>query len=420
MKKTSKVIATLAAAVLVLAFSSCTRKHSVSPTSPPPPVNDNTYTPAQADNLLTFDLYNWYKSDSDNVFFSPFSIITALAMAQEGAKGQTAYEMQKVLYLRANDTERRESFQQLIADINAPGKKFQLTTSNHLWVEQTFQLLQPYIDVCGQYYSASVTNLDFIGNPGGSAQTINDTVSNETNGKITDLIPPDAITAATRLILTNAIYFKADWLDQFAAEDTNLQDFHLNASQTVPVSMMHQNTWGKIEDYHGTAQVLDKPYVDREVSMFIFLPPQGGMAALEGQMTGDKLNGWFASRTAPTAGATIVALSLPKFTYKTSYQLVATLKQMGMNAAFDPSQADFSGMDGNRDLYITDVLHKAFVAVDEEGTEAAAATGVVIGVTSVPPPPVPFTVDRPFIFILYENSANAVLFMGKVNDPTQN
>jgi serpin B len=182
---------------------------------------------------------------------------------------------------------------------------------------------------------------------------------------------------------------------------------------------MHQNTLSKIEDYYGAAQVLEKPYVDNEVSMFIFLPPQGGMADLEEQMTGDKLNAWFVSRTAPTAGMTYVALSLPKFKYKTSYALVDTLKKMGMNAAFDPSLADFSGMDGNRDLFITNVLHKAFVAVDEKGTEAAAATGVIVGTTSMPPPPVPFAVDRPFIFILYENSSKAVLFMGKVNDPTQ-
>jgi serpin B len=227
----------------------------------------------------------------------------------------------------------------------------------------------------------------------------------------------------TRLILTNAIYFKADWMNQFKAESTNLQDFHLNASQAIPVSMMHQSLSGTaIEDYYGKAQVLEMPYVDREVSMFIFLPPQGGMADLEGQMNGDKLNAWFASRTPSAAGVTQVVLALPKFKYETSYSLVDTLRKMGMNTPFDKT-ADFSGIDGEKDLVISDVLHKAFVAVDETGTEAAAATAVIIKLKSnfsmMPPPTVPFIVDRPFLFILYENTAGAVLFMGKVNDPTK-
>ncbi len=420
MKATTRI---LMAAGLVFLLAGCNGKFSaVAPLANSPVAPAVVYSPSVADNHLTADVYNCNKSDVDNVFFSPFSIITALAMASEGAKGNTQLEMQKVLYLNSDDTIRRTGFQSLIAEINKPGKGYQLSTSNHLWLEQTFTPLSTFVNPVVQYYSAGVTSLDFINNPGGSAQTINDTVSNETAGKITNLLSPSDLPPTTKFVLTNAIYFKADWQRQFEASSSFPRAFFLNNGSTALPTMMNQTMPGAIEDYYGKAQVLELPYVNRDVSMFIFLPPTGQMAGLEADMTGPQLDGWFAARVAPSLGVTQVAVTLPKFKFSTHYDLGNILKSLGMVSAFSSTMADFSGIDGLKDLYISKVVHQAFVAVDEKGTEAAAATGVIgVGMVSYTPmpPTVPFTVDHPFFFALYENNARAVLFLGKVNDPTK-
>ena len=470
MGKTSRVFAVLMAAIsFIWAFSSCNRSYlvtratvealptatftpSTTPTASPMPNTPTktvtavpstatftftvtptvtlTLTPtvvvvtgcpaSKADNLCAGNLYNWYESQSGNIFFSPFSIITALAMVQEGANGPTATQMQTALNLSSNPAVRQPDFQQLIAEINSPGKHYTLSTANNVWVQQNFPVLASYLNTVETYYDAGVTSLDLVGNPNGSSQTIDAAVSMETQGYIPNLISPSFIQPNTRLILTNAIYFKATWASQFVTTGTYQQDFYTTASTSVPVSMMHQTLQASLSTFNGAASVLALPYQANEATMYIFLPPQGGMPQSESFMSGANINSWLSSLSGTGFGGQ-VELSLPKFKFSTNYDLTTPVSQL-MPLAFTPFSADLSGIDGHLDLYISEVVHQAYVDVDETGTTAAAATGVGVGTTSIAytPPPIVFTVDHPFIFMIVENTSNTVLFMGRVNDPTAN
>lgn len=422
MVKTSRAFVIFAAAVFILTLSSCTRKYAITPGSATPtPVTSNStiYTPVQADNLLSSNLYNFYQSQTGNIFFSPFSIITAMAMAQEGANGPTATQMQTVLNLNPDATTRLQGFQQLINEINSPSKPYTLATADNMWIQEGFNVLTSYISTLQTYYEAGVTNVDFVGNPTAALQTINGAVSQETYGFIPNLLAPSNIKPTTRVILTNAIYFEADWQYQFAPSSTNPATFNLSSTATESVSMMHEKLSAVIGNYNGAASVIALPYKDNGASMYIFLPPLGGMPALENALTGANINSWLAANSAAmtgTAGVTQVDLSLPKFTFKTNYDLTNTFIQLGMPLPFTIGQADFSGIDGFTDLYISAVVHQAYVDVNESGTTAAASTAVVVS-TSAYIPGTPFTVNSPFIFIIVDNATNTVLFMGRVNDP---
>jgi serpin B len=347
-------------------------------------------------------------------------------MTYEGAKGETAGQMAVLLHLQSDAATRQAGFASMMNAINAPGKSYTLSTSNNLWIQQGFPVLQSYTTVLTQYYLAAITLLDFINSPEASRQTINNAVAGQTNNKITNLIPPGDITSFTRLVLTNAVYMDATWADKFPAANTHTGSFYTTASSPVSVSIMSQTMPGNIENYYGAAQVMEMPYVNNELSMFVFLPPQGQMAALESVMTGDKLNDWFANRSSAAAVTGSVIVLLPKFTFTENYDLTSMLQNMGMVLAFN-SAADFSGIAPKSygPLYVSDVVHKAYVSVDENGTEAAAATAVIFTTTiecvTVPinQPPV-FNVDSPFIFVIRENTTNAILFMGRVMDPTSN
>ncbi len=401
----------------------------IGPVSTPIPSNAAVYTPPQATDMLGCGLYNFYQNQSGNIFFSPFSIITCLAMAQEGAVGNTQVQMQNVLNLNPNTTTRLTGFQSLINEINAPGKSYTLDTADNMWLQVGFPFQQAYINTVQTYYDAGVTNVDFVNNPTAALQTINGAVSQETAGFIPDLF--SSLPSNTKLVLTNAIYFKGDWQYQFPVTNTNQQIFNLTTSTTEPVSMMHITFNANVGSFNGAASVLAIPYTNGESSMYVFLPPEGGMPALEGAMTGNNINSWLAANSALMTSATAVSrvdLALPKFTFKTSYDLSNTLSSMGMSLAFTPPGpttmmgANFWNIDGTNNLYITDVVHQAYVDVSEKGTTAAAATGVVIGCNNcqavfIPPPPIPFVADHPFIFMIVDNASNTVLFMGRVNDP---
>lgn len=381
--------------------------------------------PVQGNNDFAFNTYAQLKSNQGNVFFSPFSLFAALSMTYEGAKNKTADEMQAVLYLQKDNNTRWQNFMAMFGEINSPNKHYTLSTADNLWLNNKFPLLPGFLNVTGTYYDATATALNFVGDPAGSIQTINNAVSGETQGKITNLLPAGSVNGMTALVLTNAIYFDATWASQFSANSTTPDAFTTDAGAVVQPETMHQLLMGKIEDYYGQAKVLELPYVSNELSMFIFLPPAGGMPGLEGVMTGENMNAWMAART--NTAQTQISLSLPKFKFSTNYDMSKTLIQLGMPTAFSQWGADFSGMSSavgpNLNLYISDVFHDAYVAVDEKGTEAAAATAVVIGVvincvTVPPPPPEYFTVDHPFMFLIQENATGTILFLGKVNDPT--
>jgi serpin B len=391
------------------------------------PLQARELTPGQSTINLGAGLYAALKSQPGNLIFSPFSVLTAGALAQEGASGPTGQEMREVLSLNPDAAARRRDFAKWIGVINSPGKSFSLSTANNLWVQKGFSILPNYLQIAHEGYGAAVSNVDFTGDRNGSARTINDAVSKETAGTIPNLVSPDGITDKTRLILTNAVYFKGDWETPFKKESTDREDFHLTPGKTEPVSMMNQKVTAPLGDFKGVARVLALPYKGGEVSMYIFLPELGKMAGLEKALTEENLRAFWEVNSPDRTGlkAQKVMLSLPKFSFTAKYDLTQTLDQMGMPLAFTKpvsetgTGADFSGIDGKRDLYITDVVHQAYVAVDELGTTAAAATAIQFGLEmAMQEPPIPaFTVDHPFVFVIVEKSTNTMLFMGRVNDP---
>jgi len=360
-----------------------------------------------ANNQFTFELYSEIK-DEGNVFFSPYSISTALAMTYEGARGQTAQEMQEVLHFPEDANIRRPAFAKIYNLINKPRTKYKLHTANALWAQKNYQFLNEYFGIIQQYYIGKVTNLDFVLETEKSRKTINDWVEEKTNNKIKDLIPQGALNQMTRLVLTNAIYFKGNWVQQFDKKDTIEEDFRISPGNTVKVPMMRLT--GEEFNYTETdeLQVLEMTYAGEELSMLVLLPKQdlesieldaGKLAELRSRLREQQVD-----------------VYMPRFTFETKYFLTNILKEMGMPTAFS-MDADLSGMDGTKNLFITDVIHQAFVDVNEEGTEAAAATGVIVGLSAVTPNI--FRADHPFIFIIQERQTGYILFFGKVVDPSK-
>ncbi len=377
-------------------------------------------TIVDANNQLALDLYLKYRSEEGNIFFSPYSISTALAMTYEGAKGQTAEEMQFVLHIPENANIRRANIEKIYNDINQDDKKYKLSTANALWAQEDFKFLDDYFSIVEEYYGGKVTNLNFDEKPEESRIIINNWVEDKTNNKIKDLIPVGIIKPRlTRLILTNAIYFKGNWVKQFNENDTKEQNFRLMPSNTnIKVPMIQRTDDESKFNYaeNSDVQLLELPYSSEDLSMLILLPKDDNLEDLEKSFTLKKLTQWRDSLSEQR-----VNVYIPKFKFETKYFMAETLKDMGMPIAFSDN-ADFSGMTGKKDLKIYNVIHQAFVEVNEEGTEAAAATAVIMGrITSVGPEPVipTFRADHPFIFIIQQKDSGNILFMGRVSDPTK-
>ena len=393
-------------------------------TEPTKPLDDNKITKEglsnviDANNKFALDLYSEYKSEEGNVFFSPYSISTALAMTHEGAKGQTAEEMQSVFYFPEDDSVRRSGFANLYNEINKGDKNFKLSTANALWAEQNFQFLEEYFNLINQYYDGKVTNLDFKQDSEGSRVIINNWVEDKTNNKIKDLIPSGLITPMTRLVLTNAIYFKGDWVKQFNEDETREQDFKVSSNNNVKVKMMQRTDDESIFGYaeNNQLQILELPYSGEELSMLLLLPKDDNLESFENSINSEKLSEWKSDLNEQR-----VDIFIPRFKFETKYLMADTLSQMGMPTAFS-NAADFSGMTGRRDLFISQVIHQAFVEVNEEGTEAAAATAVIMKEFSAGPggPKTPvFMADHPFIFIIQQKDSGNILFMGRVSNPVK-
>jgi len=373
-----------------------------------------------ANNKFAFDLYNQYKDDPEykgkNIFYSPYSISTALAMTYEGARGKTADEMQRVFYFQTDAKVRRPAFAKIYTDLNKEDKPYRLSTANALWAEKTYNFLDDYKNTILTYYGGKTTNLDFVNSPEPSRLTINNWVEDQTNDKIKDLIPAGAIDSLTRMVLTNAIYFKADWQLPFKKEATYDQNFTLSDNSKASVKMMHQTDYFNYAE-DSNVQILEMPYKGNDLSMLVLLPKSNNIQDAEESLSKlDEL------KNNLNENPVKVELSLPKFKFETEYMMADTLKKMGMPTAFDPKVADFSGMDGTKNLYISAVIHKAFVAVDENGTEAAAATAVIMSKTTgitISDPPKIFNADHPFIFVIQDKNSGEILFMGKVENPSQ-
>ena len=386
-------------------------------------IANNESSVITANNQFAFDLYARYKAKEGNIFFSPYSISSAIAMTYEGARGKTADEMQSVFHFPKDKSLRRESFSKINNQINKKGKKYELHTANALWAQKDYKFLDDYFKLVDQYYGGNVTNLNFVKETEKSRLTINSWVEEQTNNKIKNLIPQGILDEYTRLVLTNAIYFKGLWLEQFDKKDTKEEDFRLSPDNKIKVEMMRfpgQREFNYAETIN--LQILELPYEGRELSMLILLPKGDDLKSTEEFLNSGKL-----SELKRLFRNEEVLVYLPKFKFGTKYLMAEDLISMGMHTAFTPGidwggEADFSGMTGNKRLNISAVIHQAFVEVNEEGTEAAAATAVVMAASygvEEPKPIKTFKADHPFIFIIQENETGNILFVGRISDPTK-
>ena len=393
------------------------------PTAGTPETGDAAESVVAANNMFAFDVYKKITSENsedDNLFLSPFSISSALALTYEGAKGETADQIKSVFHFPENIETLRNGYQTVNSGINAGDPEYELEVANALWAEQTYPFLEDYITIANEYYSADTTNLDFINQPEESRLTINGWVEEKTNDRIKDLIPQGMIDSLTRLVITNAIYFKGTWVLQFDENKTSEADFITPSGDIVKVDMMQRTDEDVIYGYTETEelQMLRMPYdhqSGKELSMVVILPKANDLSSVEDALTADKFEELESSIESKQ-----VKVFFPKFKLETEYQLGDTLAAMGMPVAFTGA-ADFSGMDGTTNLFISDVVHKAFVEVNEEGTEAAAATAVVIKLTAVvEEDPVPvFMADHPFIFMIQDDETGNILFFGRISNPVE-
>ena len=380
---------------------------------PTPGLDAGARTLVEGNTAFALDLYQQLRQEEGNLFFSPYSISTALAMTYAGARGVTEAQMADALHLLLPQDALHPAFaklEALLRDIQASGD-VQLSVANALCPHIEYCFLDSFLDLVKVNYGVSLTAVDYR-DPEAARQQINAWVEQKTNDKIQNLIPLGTIKTLTRLVLTNAIFFKGNWASQFDKGRTRDADFALLSGKHVAVPMMAQKLecgYGETDDL----QILELPYVGDALSMIVLLPRTvDGVAALEARLTPDTLERW-----TKRLRETKVEVFLPRFKLSAAFRLDEVLKAMGMIDAFELFRADFSGLDGADMLFISAVLHKAFVDVNEEGTEAAAATAVVMEFKGPPPPAPVFRADHPFIFLIRENSTGSLLFLGRVLDP---
>jgi serpin B len=389
------------------------------------PFPDERPTPAQelltGLNAFNWNLYSELSADpGKNLFYSPYSIYEALAMVYTGARGQTAEQMDGVMLLQMSPETLGQTVSALHKTLHpsATGDNpFHLTVANALWGQKSVPFHKTFLDTLEQYYGAGLRLADFKNNAESERKTINDWVQKQTNDRIKDLLAPGDVDSGTRLVLTNAIYFKAAWAEPFQQGLTTKADFHLYNGKTVSVDMMRSVEKYRLYDA-GNFRAAVLPYAGGQMSMVLILPDPGKLEAVEQMLVGAGF-GNVVPAMALSGEFRKLDLQLPRFRMETNFSLAQTLKHMGMPAAFT-NAADFSGMTDTESLKIDGVIHKAFVAVDEKGTEAAAATGIAMRATSAPPPetPVPFICDRPFLLVIQHNHSNTILFTGRVSDPS--
>lgn len=356
--------------------------------------------------------------EGENTILSPFSIAAALTMAYAGARGNTAAQMRDALSLGLPDAEVHEARNELdlrIGNVPEPPpdddrEPLRINTANALWGQRGFGFEAAFLEILSSAYDTGVRLVDFVGDPAGATVEINDWVADETENRIVDLLPEGTVTTDTRVVLTNAIWFKANWLSRFDPTRTKPGTFRLLDGGEVTVPLMHGG--GRLQYAAGDAyEAARLPYAG-DASMLVIAPDEGRFAEILAS-----LDGAFLSEVLDRLSVHIVGLTMPSFEFDTQLSAVETLTQLGMVDAFAHPPADFTGISPDRDdLYIQDVVHKAFISVDEEGTEAAAATAVVINITSAPPAAT-LTLDRPFLFLIRHDSTGEILFAGMVTSP---
>lgn len=421
----NKMIPLCIVAIIVFGLVACTQPAAGSVLQSDKPRNTSLVT-SQADlrtlvdgnTDFAFALYQVLRDTSGNLFYSPHSISLALAMTYAGARGDTEGQMADTLHLILPQDRLHPVFNRLDLELASRGRGakgkddegFRLHIVNTIWGQKDYKFLSEFLDLLAENYGAGLRIIDFIKEPEQSRITINEWVGDQTEERIKDLIPQGAINELTRLVLTNAIYFNAAWQYPFNEGATSNGDFHLLNGDKITVPMMRQTESFGYAEGNGYRAV-ELPYDGRELSMVILLPEEGRFDSFEASLDSQQV-----ISIVQKIAYRQVALSMPKFEYDSSFGLKNALSNLGMGVAFT-SDADFSGMNGTRGLSIYDVLHKAFVSVDEAGTEAAAATAVIVGVTSVPAKPIEVKIHRPFIFLIRDVETGTILFVGRVLNP---
>jgi serpin B len=393
----------------------------------------------QGTNAFAFDLYQALRNEHKNLFYSPYSISLALAMTYAGARGETEEQIADTLHFVLPQDRLHSAFSALNRALEPgeeeeaeadgteptpvpfpgyhPGDRFQLHVANALWGQDGYQFQPEFLAVLGQNYESELRTLSFAGAPEESRRTINDWVADHTEDRIRDILPQGAIRDATRLVLANAIYFRASWFYPFDPRATREQPFHLLDGGTATVPMMQQTE--RFNYYLGEGyQAVMLPYSGGKdsphsrMSMVFLVPDAGRFQAFE-----DSLDAQGVGTILTEMNTGYVDLTIPKFGFDSAFALKPTLSSMGMSLAFSWPKADFSGMTGQPELFVDDVHHRAFVSVEETGTEAAAASAVPITL-GIPPEPVEITIDRPFIFLIRDGETGIILFVGRVLDPS--
>lgn len=368
---------------------------------------------------FALDLYQTLRGEEGNLIFSPYSISLALAMTYAGARGETEQQMADTLRFTLPQDRLHPAFNMVDLELSSRGEDvdeqlgeaFRLNIANPIWGQRGYDFLPEFLDVLALNYGAGLRLVDYVEAPEEARQIVNQWVSDQTEEKIKDLIPQGAIDSLTRLVLANAIYFNAGWFYPFEEEQTRNSSFHLLGGGQISVPMMSQSKMLPYAEGEGY-QAVALPYVGGEMAMVILLPGVGQFEWFE-----DCLSSELLSDILQDIEMREVAITMPKFEYESSFMLRDALIEMGMPSAF--GDADFSGMTGTRELFISEVAHKAFISVDEEGTEAAAATAVIMSLTAAPAPAVEVKIDRPFIYMIRDLQTGTVLFVGRILNPVE-
>jgi serpin B len=379
-----------------------------------PGVSDLTRTVVSGNTGFALELYGQLRGTNGNLFFSPYSISECLAMTYAGARGSTEKQMAQVLRLGTNPV--HAAFAELRNGLNRAQQRrgIELSAANGLWAQTNHPLLPAFVDLARQKCEAVVKQVDFRTQTEPAAREINAWVSGKTKGKIGAIIPAGLLGRDSKLVLVNAIYFKGTWKTKFDPKLTRDSDFHLDAEHSVKCPMMACSGRFRYGYHRGppaSCDVIELPYVGGDFSLIAILPLElEGLADLESKLTTENLATWLASLR-----ETEVPVWLPKFRLETGFSLDETLSAMGMRDAFG-GHADFSGIDGTDTLYISSVLHRAYVEINEEGTTAAAATANLVPMTNIP---LIFRADHPFLFLIRDNRSGSILFLGRLVDPTK-
>jgi serpin B len=409
--------------LLILTVLGCVGKLAeVAISLPVKPANADLATPedkaavVRDNNQFALDLFGRLDK-KDNLFFAPAGISTALAMTYAGARGQTAEQMAKVLHFQLDAKRLHPAFAALLWEMQGEGEQrgYRLHIANALWSHKDTNFLPDFLQQMMDNYSNAVPLVDFA-EPEQARRDINAWVAQQTDDKIKDLLRPSDVSPQTRLVLTNAIYFKGDWLHPFEGNHTHDQPFHVTGTKDVSVPMMHQTgEFRHFADEEKAFQLLEMPYKDSELSMVVLLPARvDGLAQLEKKLDVELLAKWLQKMESKK-----VVLTLPKFTMRRRLPLTDRLQAMGMTAAFRPAEADFTGMTHDKPpLFLSAAIHEAWVDVNEKSTEAAAATAVVAAGAAAPrEQPIAFRADHPFLFLIRDTRSGSILFLGRMSNP---